>query len=56
MILSILWVVPSFAVIFTTSFLLPEPMLEISISPSNPALSPLGYPGYALFTSVLFVP
>ena len=47
---------PSFAVIFTDSFLVPVPIDDISTKPSNPALSPLEYPGYALFTSVLFVP
>ena len=55
-VLSIVWVVPSFAVIFTDSFLVPVPIDDISTKPSNPALSPLEYPGYALFTSVLLVP
>ena len=55
-VLSIFWVVPSFAVIFTTNVLLPDAMLDILIFPSNPALSPLGYPGYNWLISALFVP
>ena len=55
-VLSIVLVVPSFAVIFTVNFLFPADMLDILTVPSNPELSPLEYPGYALFTSVLVVP
>ena len=55
-VVSIDCVVPSFAVILTVNFLLPAEMLDISTLPSNPALSPLGYPGCALFTSALTVP
>ena len=55
-VLSIVWAVPSFAVIFTVSFLFPADILDILIVPSNPGLFPLEYPGYTLFTSVLDVP
>ena len=55
-VLSIVWVVPSFAVIFTLTFLFPEAIFDILTVPSNPALFPLEYPGYTLFTSALDVP
>ena len=55
-VLSKVCTVPSFYVIFTDNFLLPVFIDDISINPSKPALSPLEYPGYALFTSVLVVP
>ena len=54
--LSIVWTVPSFSVILTVNFLVPLDILDISIVPSYPALSPLEYPGYAKFTSGLDVP
>ena len=55
-VLSIVWIVPSFAVIFIVNFLFPAAIVDISTMPSNPTLSPLEYPGYALFTSILVVP
>ena len=54
--LFIVWTVPSLPVITTFNVLFPLLNFDISILPSNPLLSPVGYPGYTLFTSVLFIP
>ena len=54
--LFIVWTVPSLPVITTFKVLFPLLNEDISIVPSNPLLSPLGYPGYTLFTSVLGTP
>ena len=54
--LLIVWTVPSLPVITTFKVLFPLLNEDISIVPSNPLLSLLGYPGYTLFTSVLGTP